>query len=98
MSEGTIITLASVLLGGGFISSVVAALRARPERDAVLIVPWQKLNEALREQNDDLRTDWQAERALRIESEARLFKAEQRIDRLEAQMRRHKIPPINGDV
>lgn len=96
MSEGTIITLASVLLGGGFVSSVVAALRARPERDAVIIVPWQKLNDALRQQNDDLREDWTRERAARIESEGRLLLAEQRIDRLEEQLRGMRKRPVNG--
>jgi hypothetical protein len=97
MSTETIIAVASVLLGGGFLSSVVAALRARPDRDAVIIVPWQKLNDALREQNDTLRTDWQAERAMRVESEGRLLLAEQRIDRLEAQLRKLDIKPVNGD-
>jgi hypothetical protein len=96
MSEATIITLASVILGGGFVTSVVAALRARPERDAVIIVPWQKLNEALREQNDTLRTDWQDERRMRVDSEGKLFLAEQRLDRLEAQLRGLGVPPVNG--
>lgn len=96
MSEGTILTLASVLLGGGFITSVIAALRARPDRDAVILVPWQQLNTALREQNDDLRSDWTRERAARIESEGKLLLAEQRVDRLEAQLRALKIKPVNG--
>jgi hypothetical protein len=97
MSTETIIAVASVLLGGGFLSSVIAALRARPDRDAVIIVPWQKLNDALREQNDTLRADWQSERTMRVESEGRLLLAEQRIDRLEAQLRAMNIKPVNGD-
>jgi hypothetical protein len=87
MTGPSLLTLLSVLLGGGFITSIVQALRARPDRDAVVIVPWQQLNTALREQNDDLRADWAREREARIESEGRLFLAEQRLDRLEAQLR-----------
>jgi hypothetical protein len=96
VSEGTLITLASVVLGGGFVTSVIAALRARPDRDAVILVPWQQLNTALREQNDDLREDWVREREARIESEGRLLLAERRVDRLEAQLRASGIQPVNG--
>jgi hypothetical protein len=97
MSAETIIACSSVLLGGGFLSSIVAALRARPDRDAVVIVPWQRLNDALRDQNNTLRADWQSERTMRVESEGRLLLAEQRIDRLEAQLRAMNIKPVNGD-
>jgi hypothetical protein len=34
---------------------------------------------------------------MRVESEGRLLLAEQRIDRLEAQLRAMNIKPVNGD-
>jgi hypothetical protein len=98
VSSQLLIAVISVLLGGGFMGSLVQAFRARPERDAVVIVPWQKLNDALGEQNERLRQDWRAEREARQQSEALLFRATYRADQLERQLRALGISPVPPDL
>jgi hypothetical protein len=101
----TVLTVASVVLGGGFIGSLVQAFKARPERDAVVIVPWQKLNEALGTQNDRLRADYGTERDARLAAErevervrALLDSAQARVDLLERTLARAglSLPPENA--
>lgn len=98
MTSQTVLTILSVTLGGGFVTSLVQAFRARPERDSIVIVPWQKLNDALGAQNERLQHDWQVERSRRQESEALLFRAEIRIDELERQLRGLGITPIEPSL
>lgn len=95
-----LLAVLSVGLGGGFVTSLTLALKARPEREAVIIVPWQKLNEALQGQNetlrgdlDGLRADWRREREARIEVEKQFDLLEARCDRLERQLMHLNITP-----
>jgi hypothetical protein len=37
LARAEVLTLASVLLGGGFFSALIAVYRARPERDSVIV-------------------------------------------------------------
>jgi hypothetical protein len=98
LTSQAVLTILSVALGGGFVTSLVQAFRARPERDSIVIVPWQKLNDALGAQNARLQTDWEIERRRRQESEALLFRAEFRIDELERQLRELGITPIEPSL
>lgn len=85
-----IIAVLSLLLGGGFAQTLGQALKARPEREAVIILPWKELNAALRGQNDTLQTELTGLRSRTRELEERIDKLNnlvdtknQQIDRLE---------------
>lgn len=82
----TVITLVTVLLGGSFVMALIAAFKARPERDGVLITNTQNAAEMLRGTNEALYADWQREHQRRVEAEAALELMEQRAETAEAKV------------
>lgn len=92
--DQTILAVLSLLLGGGFVTSIIQALKARPERDSVVVLPWKDLNAALRGQNETLRLDYQRERDARLHCERERDALEHRIDMLAAQVRALGAIPV----
>lgn len=62
LTTAELLTLASVLLGGGFISALVAVYRARPERDSVIVSSAQNAAEILQGLNKALYDELNRER------------------------------------
>jgi hypothetical protein len=78
-----IIAVASLLLGGGFAQTLSQALKARPEREAVIILPWKELNSALRGQNETLQAELLATRVALNEERLARKELERKVDQLE---------------
>jgi hypothetical protein len=51
------LSIASLILGGGFIASMIAVYKARPERDSVVVTSAQNAAEILKGLNDALYTE-----------------------------------------
>jgi hypothetical protein len=62
MSTAELLTLASVLLGGGFITAAIALYKARPERDSVIVSSAQNAAEILQGVNKALYDELNRER------------------------------------
>lgn len=73
-----IFSFITLLLSGGFVTALVVAFKARPERDSVIITNTQNAAEMLRGTNEALYADWEREHARRIAAEEEL--ARLRID------------------
>lgn len=84
LSTAELLTLVSVLLGGGFISALVAVYRARPERDSVIVSSAQNAAEILQGLNKALYDELNRER------EKRAF-AERELDRAEDSLKEHGV-------
>jgi hypothetical protein len=57
-----IVTIISVLLGGGFIGALIQVYRAKPDRDSVVVTAGQNAGEIYKGLNEALYTDFQRER------------------------------------
>lgn len=79
------LTVASILLGGGFIGAMVAVYKAKPERDSVVVSSAQNAAEILKGLNDALYEELKRARMDRDEHE-------RRADRCEALLRQNGIP------
>lgn len=97
-----ILAVVSLLLGGGFARTVIDALKARPERDSVIILPWKELNAALRGQNERLAAELSDARTALREARTEIAalraaeeRLEQQVDRLRAALNAAgiSIPP-----
>lgn len=76
LTTAEILTLVSVLLGGGFITALIAVYRARPERDSVIVSSAQNAAEILQGLNKALYDELNREREKRAETEKELDRAE----------------------
>jgi septal ring factor EnvC (AmiA/AmiB activator) len=79
----TIIGAVSVILSGGFFTTVIAVWKAKPERDAVVVMPWQNLTTSLGDHIKSLQADWQRERDARVQADQAREQAERQTDVLE---------------
>jgi hypothetical protein len=88
LETGEWLSVASLLLGGGFIASMIAVYKARPERDSVVVTSAQNAAEILKGLNDALYTELKRTRDDRDQ-------AERRCDQLEKALRESNIglPP-----
>lgn len=62
LTTAEILTLASVLLGGGFVTALIGVYRARPERDSVIVSSAQNAAEILQGLNKALYDELNRER------------------------------------
>ncbi len=62
LATGEILTLVSILLGGGFIAAMVGVYKARPERDSVIVSSAQNAAEILQGLNKALYEELNRER------------------------------------
>lgn len=76
LTTAEILTLVSVLLGGGFITALIAVYRARPERDSVIVSSAQNAAEILQGLNKALYDELNREREKRAYAEEELDRAE----------------------
>jgi glycine/D-amino acid oxidase-like deaminating enzyme len=84
MNTTEIISIISVILGGGFIGAMVAIYKARPERDSVVVTSAQNAALILRGLNDALYSDLIRTRRDRDD-------AENRADAYESELRKHGV-------
>ena len=80
LTTSEILTLVSILLGGGFIAALVAVYKAKPERDSVVVSSAQNAATILQGLNDALYTELERARADRDlhERRAECYEAELR--------------------
>ena len=71
LATGEWLAVASLLLGGGFIASMVAVYKARPERDSVVVTSAQNAAEILKGLNDALYTELKRTRDDRDQAQRR---------------------------
>lgn len=87
----TILTIASIILSGGFATTIATMYKAKPERDQVVVLPWQNLSETLGENMKTLQSDWQRERSARIEAESQIDRLERSIEEMRRTMRDQEL-------
>lgn len=83
ISGQTLLGALSIVLSGGFVTTVIAVWKAKPERDSVVVLPWQNLTNTLGEHIRQLQSDWQREREARVQSDAARLAAEKQADQLQ---------------
>lgn len=83
ISGQTLLGALSIVLSGGFVTTVIAVWKAKPERDSVVVLPWQNLTNTLGEHIRQLQSDWQREREARVQSDAARVAAEKQVDTLQ---------------
>lgn len=71
LTGSELIPIISVVLGGGFVTALIAIYKARPERDSVVVTTTQNAAAILRGLNEALYTDLTRARAERDEAERR---------------------------
>jgi predicted RNase H-like nuclease (RuvC/YqgF family) len=94
----TLLGVMSIVLSGGFITTIIAVWKAKPERDSVVVMPWQNLTNTLGEHMRQLQSDWQRERDARIVADQAREKAEKtaaslqdEIEKLEAYVHQMRL-------
>lgn len=83
ISGQTLLGALSIVLSGGFVTTVIAVWKAKPERDSVVVLPWQNLTNTLGEHIRQLQSDWQREREARVQSDVARLAAEKQADQLQ---------------
>lgn len=91
MKTAEVLTLLSIVLGGGFITALIAIYKAKPERDAVVVSSAQNAAEILKGLNTALYAELER---VRTERDA----AEREVSRLEKLCRANSIEiPTQGE-
>lgn len=91
LTTAELLTLASVVLGGGFIAALVGVYKARPERDSVIVSSAQGAAEILQGLNRALYEELQRERE-------KCARWNRQVDAAQATLRQHGIPFDPDDV
>jgi hypothetical protein len=86
LSTSEWLAVASILLGGGFLGSIISIYKARPERDSVVVTSAQNAAEIFKGLNDALYSELERTRKDRDYHE-------RRADAYEASLRTHRITP-----
>lgn len=84
MDNTTLLTIVSIILGGGFVTALIAVYKARPERDSVIVSSTQNAAEILQGLNTALYAELERERGAREKAEQRAAAMEARADAAEA--------------
>lgn len=85
MSEN-IYSILTVLLGGGIITAIIAAIKFRPERDSVIVTSAQNATNILKQLNTNLQAELQRQRSVAEERDVTIIELEETIDQLEQQI------------
>ncbi len=89
MSEN-IYSILTVLLGGGMITAVIAALKFKPDRDSIIVTSAQNATQILKQLNTNLQTEIARQTAKVEDLEAKKMKLDETIEQLVRQIEQLK--------